>query len=317
MKIRLSRGLLVVMTLGAMFAFSPPVALSVPPSSNVRAVDYAAERAATQLWERLVDSQLRDLRIAFLPLFNDGSDDVAPIYPVVRAELASQTGRHSFFTRDETEWNRLIGEISFGASRADVMDAATIQRFGAVKGVEALLYGEVREASSSPDGSGVVRLTLVLAEVATGQQLWSGNIEGAYAPVAENRPPVAGITSDPSSPVVGQRVRLRDVSTDPDGQIVARGWDLDGSGSFDQVTTAEVDWVFRQAGQHAVSLRVRDDRGAEAFARGVIVVSEAERKPSALDRLLAVVLEHLTIIIAVVGVLLIIVVVWRLGSRPR
>lgn len=317
MKMRLSRGLLVVMTLDTMFAFSPPVALSAPPGGNVRAVDYAAERAATQAWERLVDSQLRDLRIAFLPLFNDGSDGVAPIYPVVRAELASQTGRHSFFTRDETEWNRLIGEISFGASRADVMDAATIQRFGAVKGVEALLYGEVREASSSPDGSGVVRLTLVLAEVATGQQLWSGNIEGAYAPVAENRPPVAGFTFDPPSPVVGQRVRLRDVSTDSDGQIAARGWNLDGSGSFEQVTTVEVDWVFRQSGQHPVGLRVLDERGAEAVARGIIVVAEAERELSSLDRLLAVVLDHLAIILAVVGALLVIVVVWRLGSRPR
>jgi hypothetical protein len=317
MNIRLSRGLLVVMMLGSMFVFSSPVALSVPPSGNVRAVDYAAGRAAAQLWERLVDSQLRELRIAFLPLFNDGSDGVAPIYPVVRAELASQTGRHSFFTRDEAEWNRLIGEISFGASRADVMDAATIQRFGAVKGVEALLYGEVREASSTADGAGVVRLTLFLAEVATGQQLWSGNIEGAYAPVAENRPPVAEFTFDQPSPVVDQRVRLRDVSTDPDGEITARGWDLDGSGSFDQVTTVEVDWVFRQSGQHPISLRVLDDRGAEAIARGIIVVTEAERELTSLDRLLAAVMEHLAIIIAVVGVLLVIVVVWRLGSRPR
>lgn len=146
-----------------------------------RAVDYAAEDAAVEALKALKVAQAKAGRIAVLPL----SDDTENLYPVVRAELASYPGLYEFYTRNEAEWDTLLSEIEFADRRGDVMDATTIQKFGRIKGVEALLYGSVREASVDARGNGVVRLSLTLSEVETGRQLWSGNITGQYAPVRE------------------------------------------------------------------------------------------------------------------------------------
>jgi hypothetical protein len=59
------------------------------------------------------------------------------------------------------------------------MDPKTIQRFGNIKGVDALLYGKVLEATAEGK-NGIVRLNLTLSSVETGQLLWTGNVTGKY-----------------------------------------------------------------------------------------------------------------------------------------
>jgi hypothetical protein len=141
-----------------------------------RAMDYAAEDASVETLKAFEAGNVSVGRIAMLPLMNDTQH----LYPVVRAELARYPGLYEFFVRDDREWNVLISEIEFGDRRGDVMDTATIQKFGRIPGVSALLYGSVREASVDADGNGIVRLALTLSEVETGRQLWSGHVVGEY-----------------------------------------------------------------------------------------------------------------------------------------
>lgn len=141
-----------------------------------RALDYAAEDAGYEIIQSLSNTQLSVGPIAFLGFFGDK----AGITPVLEAEMTRYSGPFEFFTRKEKDWNVLVSEIEFGERKSDIMDQATIQKFGSIQGVSALLYGDIREVSVV-DGVGTVRLTVKLGDVQTGKILWSANIEGAYA----------------------------------------------------------------------------------------------------------------------------------------
>ena len=60
------------------------------------------------------------------------------------------------------------------------MDAETIQKFGRIEGIQAILYGRVWDQNANLWGSlGQVKVSVNLAEVETGEILWSsGNVEG-------------------------------------------------------------------------------------------------------------------------------------------
>lgn len=147
-----------------------------------RAVDYAVEDAAVEALKTMRRAGVSLGRIAILPL----SEDHKNITPVFKAELGRYPGLFEIFVRDDAEWNKLLSEIEFADRRSDVMDQDTLQKFGTVKGVDALLYGSVREASVDYAGNGIVRMALVLADVETGKRLWSGNITGRFV---QKQPP--------------------------------------------------------------------------------------------------------------------------------
>ncbi len=141
-----------------------------------RGVDYAAEKAAQNIIEVLSKRNIQVGNIAFLPLFNDERN----LYTVVRNELSSIESSYKFFMRESDDLTKLVNEISFGELRSDIMNKSTIQKFGNIEGVDALLYGEVREAGRVNDSEFIVRLSVVLADVETGQQLASANVRGTY-----------------------------------------------------------------------------------------------------------------------------------------
>lgn len=74
-------------------------------------------------------------------------------------------------------------------------------------------------------------------------------------------PPVAMIGTDIVDPFVGLTATLTDQSSDQDGLIVSRAWDLNGDGVFNEGSAASVQLAFPQAGSYTVSLRVTDDSG--------------------------------------------------------
>ena len=59
---------------------------------------------------------------------------------------------------------------------------------------------------------------------------------GEPPPPPPNQTPTASFTVAPSAPETGQTVLFTDTSTDPDGSIAARAWDLDDDGQFDDGT---------------------------------------------------------------------------------
>jgi PKD repeat protein len=81
-------------------------------------------------------------------------------------------------------------------------------------------------------------------------------------PPPANRLPVAQFAVSDRTPAVGQRIALRSFSYDPDGNLTAQRWDIDGDGDFDEnVTGATAATRFRRAGSRIVRLRVEDSRG--------------------------------------------------------
>ena len=140
-----------------------------------RALDYAAEDAAVEILKSFQKSGVVSGRIAMLPLRGDAEG----LFPVVRNELSRYPALYDFYVRDDADWNALVSEIEFGDRKDDAMNVLTIQKFGSISGVDSLLYGTVREAVVE-NGEGLVRLTLTLADVETGRQIWTGNVSGQY-----------------------------------------------------------------------------------------------------------------------------------------
>ncbi len=147
------------------------------PARGAYLTDKAIEAAALEAVSQIDTAKLGDVKsVAVLPLWNDDDDGYAA--DVVKGRLTS-TGLQ-VLVRGEKEWGALLDEIKWNVKREDVMDASTVQRFGKIKGCDAVLYGTVREVSRSLWGfRGSARLSLHIADVETGQIVWSsGTVEG-------------------------------------------------------------------------------------------------------------------------------------------
>jgi len=87
---------------------------------------------------------------------------------------------YGLFTREDQVWDELLREIEWGVRREDVMNPETVQKFGRIEGVDAILYGTVWDNSINLWSiRGHTKVSLVLADVETGQELWrSGPLAG-------------------------------------------------------------------------------------------------------------------------------------------
>ena len=98
---------------------------------------------------------------------------------------------------------------------------------------------------------------------------------GPAPPPPANVAPSAAFAVAPAAPQAAQTVTFTDTSTDSDGTIAARAWDLDDDGSFDDGAGATAARAFPAAGTYRVRLRVTDDDGATAIATRQVVLSAA------------------------------------------
>jgi PKD repeat protein len=94
---------------------------------------------------------------------------------------------------------------------------------------------------------------------------------GSGTPPA-NQPPTASFSVAPASPLTNQVVTFTDTSTDSDGTIASRGWDLDNDGQFDDGTGATASRTFAAADTFTVRLNVTDNGGMSAIASRQVVV---------------------------------------------
>jgi len=140
------------------------------------ATDYALEEAAFKAVAELNKRNFNIRRIAFLGLADKNKSRTQ----IFRGGLNRVSGNYEFYVRNEREWDVLISEIEFSDRRGDIMDQRTLQRFGDIKGVDALLYGSVLEMSEK-DGKAIARVALTLAKPTTGELIWNGNVEGEYS----------------------------------------------------------------------------------------------------------------------------------------
>jgi hypothetical protein len=86
---------------------------------------------------------------------------------------------------------------------------------------------------------------------------------------------VADFTFAPSPVAAGQPVTLQSTSTKAGGSIVSELWDLDADGSYDDAAGSTTQAVFTTLGNHAVSLKVKDESGRSAAASQFVAVAAA------------------------------------------
>lgn len=144
----------------------------------------AGSSAIAQWMAEFLAKSLPAKRYALLPLGADLDDGYFTLQ--ARNEFANRAlgTDYTLFTRDDAEWKSLLAEVRKGDQEGDTMDAATIQKFGRVQGVQGIIRGRVSGVylgpSSSPGGVHMaddaktlqVRIVMQAFEIETGRLLW-------------------------------------------------------------------------------------------------------------------------------------------------
>ena len=95
------------------------------------------------------------------------------------------------------------------------------------------------------------------------------------AVTVQNRAPTARIEQSPAAARPGQAVTLDSAgSSDPDGTVASRRWDLDNDGQFDDSTETSVSQTYAAAGTYTARLEVTDDRGVTDVTARQIAVAD-------------------------------------------
>jgi len=155
-------------------ATNPAMAQTGPEVDTLRR---AAEQAAEQFGNELNKTSFPDVvNVAIVPFRDDTGDSY--VTSMVEAQVTNSP--YKVFERNDDRLNIIFEEIAWNDDQADVMNPETIQKFGKVEGVDAVLYGVVwDQANSLWSLQRRVKMTATLADVETGQTLRVfGPIEG-------------------------------------------------------------------------------------------------------------------------------------------
>lgn len=150
----------------------------VPDGTDVDKLKDAAQAAAADVWTNYL-SNASDPKIksfAVLPLQKDIDGDYVALQ--LRNKFTEICGPQGLqlYTRMDPEWNTLLKEIAWGENYGDTMDQGTVQKFGRVKGVQALVFSRITGASKTDRGGVKLRVNVQIFEVETGRQLWGKEI---------------------------------------------------------------------------------------------------------------------------------------------
>ena len=143
------------------------------------------------------------------------------------------------------------------------------------------LEGEL--SASGAIGQGQAAVGVVIGANSAGAQGFKGKIDEVKINAAAlspsqftllptgNQPPIASFTYTPAHPRVGEYVKFKSTSTDPDGKIVWTTWTL-GDGAF---SVGPAPWhKYKQPGTYTVTITVRDNNGAESKTSKQITVTQ-------------------------------------------
>lgn len=109
----------------------------------------------------------KDQPLSLLPLSGDQGQYVAGVLKnaITAAGLPYVEGK------DDPFWDQVLAEVAWSERKADMLDPATLNRFGRLKAARLLLYGVVRDVAF--DGrKGFVEIELHLSSIETKQHLW-------------------------------------------------------------------------------------------------------------------------------------------------
>jgi plastocyanin len=137
-------------------------------------------------------------------------------------------------------------------------------------------------ATATFDSPGAKSVTLNVTP--RGGAVAGSHVTVNVSPATGNLVPAAQYSASTDWPRTGTEVTFTDASTDADGAIVSRAWDLDDDGEFDDGTGAQVTRTYPTPGTRSVGLRVTDDDGAESVQRRVVQVHDDNLAPRAVIR---------------------------------
>jgi subtilisin-like proprotein convertase family protein len=84
--------------------------------------------------------------------------------------------------------------------------------------------------------------------------------------IFSNKPVIGGVLLSPTTPVAGQEVTLTGSATDADvGDTFTYSWDLNGDGTYGDMSGDTVKWTYPFSGPQVIRLKVTDSRGASAY----------------------------------------------------
>lgn len=156
--------------------FSKPFV--VPDGIDIDKFKDAAQIAAADVWKNYINS-ITDSKVksfAVLPLQKEIDGDYVALQLRNKfTEICGPLGLQ-LYTRMDQEWNTLLKEIAWGESFGDTMDQGTIQKFGRIKGVQALVFSRITGATKTDKDGVKLRVNVQVFEVETGQQLWGKEI---------------------------------------------------------------------------------------------------------------------------------------------
>lgn len=200
---------------------------------------------------------------------NDGATDV--FSDLVSVEKQDQTPIARFNTSSQSVG---VGEtVSFDASESNDPDGQIDQyRWDFGDGTTRTTGETIQHAYDSPDEY-KVRLTVTDID---------GNTDSTVARVSVtrgNKEPSVSFEIESDNPPVGTAVTFDgSQSVDPDGEISAYQWDLNGNGTQD-ATGRRVEYTYDETGRYTVTLTVVDKEGASVTREREITVDEPENKP--------------------------------------
>ncbi|MBJ7332505.1 MAG: PKD domain-containing protein, partial [Solirubrobacteraceae bacterium] len=96
-------------------------------------------------------------------------------------------------------------------------------------------------------------------------------LSARFTMTAANRAPVASFTVSDGTPAINQQITFTDTSADPDGTALARTWDLDGDGQYDDGVGASVTKIYPTRGARTVGLRVSDGTASDTATKAITV----------------------------------------------
>ncbi len=155
-------------------------------------------------------------------------------------------------------------EILFDASSLPI-DAKTYEiisyawNFGDGGAATGPLVAHRYTQKGTADGRYTVVLSVTYRDLKSGEEFGQ---EFTKEISIQNEKTAAAFVASPEGGEIPLKVRFdASNSVDPDGQIVAYEWDLDGDGRFDDGEGAQVEFEYTQEGEYEVSLRVTDNNG--------------------------------------------------------
>ena len=102
-------------------------------------------------------------------------------YVTAALEAAVTRSPFKLYVRD-TRLDLLAGEIEFGDRKGDIMKPETVQRFGELEGVDAIIYGDIWDHTTNLWGTrGHVKAIVNMGVVETGENIWTSGMQDAEA----------------------------------------------------------------------------------------------------------------------------------------